>query len=389
MKIQNLLNIKNAAKHPIRTAILAALSPVLGILGVSIIAAIIILTTVLGALGGSFSSQGQGSGGAGSNINLSEQVLQYQSTVTTYAAQYGMNDYVPLILAVMMQESGGAGLDPMQASEGGYNTEYPHVPNGITDPLYSIQCGIQELHAALQLAGATGPTDMEHIKLALQIYNYGVGFYYGVKAYNWPGTKIWTQALADAYHAQSHSGDAQYVNHVLRYYSATGGSVIAGEYAWPVPGHTTLSSPFGQRDGEYHKGIDISDGNISGAQIVAAADGTVIRAATGFGPGHIGSTDGGGYGNHCYIQCANGIVMRYGHASSILVKVGDTVKRGQVIGYVGTSGSSTGPHLHFEIRQNDNPIDPMQFYQTSTGTTAKTAQNIILLNATWKGRLAA
>lgn len=72
-----------------------------------------------------------------------------------------------LIKAVMMQESGGRGLDPMQAAEGGFNTRYPHEPNGITDPEYSVECGVQELKAALEAAGVENPVDMEHIKLAL------------------------------------------------------------------------------------------------------------------------------------------------------------------------------------------------------------------------------
>ena len=71
----------------------------------------------------------------------------------------------------MMQESGGQGTDPMQAAEGAYNTRYPHVPNGIADPAYSIACGVQELKNALTLAGVTGSTDMVNIRIALQGYN--------------------------------------------------------------------------------------------------------------------------------------------------------------------------------------------------------------------------
>ena len=79
-----------------------------------------------------------------------------------------MSDYVDLILAVMMQESSGQGTDPMQSSEGAYNTRYPQQPNGITDPSYSISCGIQELKYALEKAVCTGPTDLSKIRLALQ-----------------------------------------------------------------------------------------------------------------------------------------------------------------------------------------------------------------------------
>lgn len=74
----------------------------------------------------------------------------YREEVTDIAAQYDMSDYVDLILAVMMQESSGQGTDPMQSSEGAYNTQYPQEPNGITDSSYSITCGIQELKYALE-----------------------------------------------------------------------------------------------------------------------------------------------------------------------------------------------------------------------------------------------
>lgn len=103
--------------------------------------------------------------------NVSDEVLAYRATVQRIAAKYGMSEYVELILAVMMQESGGRGLDVMQAAEGGFNQKYPHKPNGITDPEYSIECGIQELKYALDKAGCTGPTDLDRIKLALQGYN--------------------------------------------------------------------------------------------------------------------------------------------------------------------------------------------------------------------------
>ena len=118
-------------------------------------------------------------GGSSSGIataNVSEEVLRYRPTVERIAARYGMENYVELILAVMMQESGGRGSDPMQASESGYNTRYPRVPGGITDPEYSIECGIQALRAVLTKAGCTGPTDLDRIKLALQGYNYGSGY---------------------------------------------------------------------------------------------------------------------------------------------------------------------------------------------------------------------
>ena len=77
--------------------------------------------------------------------SVSAEVEAYEPLIRQYANQYGIGEYVELIKAIMMQESGGRGLDPMQCSEGSFNTKYPKQPNGITDPEYSISCGVQEL----------------------------------------------------------------------------------------------------------------------------------------------------------------------------------------------------------------------------------------------------
>ena len=93
-----------------------------------------------------------------------------------------------------MQESSGQGTDPMQSSEGAYNTRYPQQPNGITDPSYSISCGIQELKYALDKAGCTGPTDLSKIRLALQAYNFGADSYFAYLEEN--GQTVWTAQSA-------------------------------------------------------------------------------------------------------------------------------------------------------------------------------------------------
>ena len=166
--------------------------------------------------------------------NVSDEVLRYRATVERIAAKYGMTPYVELILAVMMQESGGRGLDVMQAAEGGFNKKYPHVPNGITDPEYSIECGIQELKYALDKAGCTGPTDLDRIKLALQGYNYGSGYIDWAMERDGGYTKANAIAYSDMMCARpnwpySRYGDKEYVDHVLRYYiiTSTGGTYPA------------------------------------------------------------------------------------------------------------------------------------------------------------------
>lgn len=110
------------------------------------VSVVIILIVVL--LGCAVSLFG-GGGGSNAYTPVSAEVEAYEPLIQKYAKQYGIPEYVELIKAVMMQESGGRGLDPMQAAEGSFNTRYPHEPNGIQDPEYSIQCGVQELKAAL------------------------------------------------------------------------------------------------------------------------------------------------------------------------------------------------------------------------------------------------
>lgn len=117
-----------------------------------------------------------GGGNSNAYIPVSAEVEAYDPLIRQYASQHGIPEYVELIKAVMMQESGGRGNDPMQASECGYNTRYPNTPNGITDPEYSIDVGIQNLADCLNAAEVENPVDMEHIKLALQGYNFGNGY---------------------------------------------------------------------------------------------------------------------------------------------------------------------------------------------------------------------
>ena len=142
------------------------------------------------------------------------------------------------------------------------------------------------------------------------------------------------------------------------------GGNFDGTFIWPVPGYTYISSGYGWRWGKLHKGIDIAGGSISGKPIVASATGTVIVASQtcGHNYGKWSSCGcGGGYGNYVMIDHGNGYVTLYGHCKSLAVSAGQSVTVGQTIGYVGTTGYSTGYHLHFEVRKNGNPVDPKQY----------------------------
>ena len=162
-----------------------------------------------------------GGGNSNSYTPVSAEVEAYEPFIQQYARQHGIPEYTELIKAVMMQESGGRGNDPMQASECGYNTRYPNTPNGITDPEYSINVGIQNLAACLSAAEVENPIDMEHIKLALQGYNFGNGYISWAKTnyggYSYANAVEFSTTQAERLGWDSY-GDTQYVSHVLRYY---------------------------------------------------------------------------------------------------------------------------------------------------------------------------
>ena len=136
------------------------------------------------------------------------------------------------------------------------------------------------------------------------------------------------------------------------------GSYVGGEFTWPVPGYSSITSYYGWRfnNTDFHTGIDISGGGIYGKNIVAANSGTVIKANTTYTPGV-------GYGIYLMIDHGGGMSTLYGHTSQLYVKQGDHVEKGQVIAAVGSTGWSTGPHLHFEIRQNGKHTNPLNWYQ--------------------------
>lgn len=125
---------------------------------------------------------------------------------------------------------------------------------------------------------------------------------------------------------------------------------------WPVQGEVT--SAFGERKNpmgpgaDFHPGLDIAAEE--GAPIAAASAGRVVAA----GPD-------GGYGNLVVVDDGNGVTTRYAHCAQIFARVGDVVSPGQTIAAVGSTGRSTGPHVHFEVRVDGRPVDPAQFLSTA------------------------
>lgn len=296
-----------------------------------------------------------------SYIPVSLEVEAYTPVIKKYADEYGIPQYTELVKAVMMQESGGKGSDPMQASECRYNTKYPKKPNGIKDPEYSIRCGVHYLSDNLDAAKAKSPVDMDRIKLALQGYNYGSGYIpwairkYG--GYSYAGAIEFSEEQAEKNGWDSY-GDPNYVEHVLRYYPYGNYSYDVintgpGKLGLPIQGmkRGNISSHFGPRSSPggfgstYHQGLDIAFQ--MGTKVLACEDGTVISA------GYMG-----GLGNCIIIDHGNNLQTVYGHLSEIKVKEGQKVVRGQYIGNVGSTGNSTGPHLHLGVKLKGRYVNP-------------------------------
>lgn len=122
-----------------------------------------------------------------------------------------------------------------------------------------------------------------------------------------------------------------------------------GRFQWPVSGGGRLTSPYGPRGGGFHRGVDIATSH--GTPVLAADHGRVTQAGWS-----------GGYGIMVTVDHGNGYVTRYAHNSSVQVSVGQSVQRGQQIGRIGSTGNSTGPHVHFEVLRNGSTVNPMQFF---------------------------
>lgn len=156
--------------------------------------------------------------------------------------------------------------------------------------------------------------------------------------------------------------DAEMLERIRAFYGE-GREALLSSLSWPVPGHFSISSPFGTRADPFsgarafHSGIDIPAP--AGTPVVSAQRGTVVFS------GWLG-----GYGNAILIDHGGGLLSLYGHLNVRLVEQGASVESGQTIGLVGSTGRSTGPHLHFEIRLNGNFTDPIAHYALKQGLTA-------------------
>ncbi len=164
---------------------------------------------------------------------------------------------------------------------------------------------------------------------------------------------------------------AKVINEVAEQIQNGTASTFTGtEFFYPTPGFTTITTSFGEvynlvdPAGSAHTGTDIAGANINCTPIYAIQSGVVTTSGY----------SNYGYGNYIIInhgECTDNnssYISLYGHCSSLVVKEGETVEKGQLIAYVGTTGNSTGPHLHLEVRENGQRVDPLQFFPSISFT---------------------
>lgn len=208
--------IAEAATHAVKAVFAALMAG-----GGAVFAILILIVGIIG--GAAFWGNSQ------SSEALSAEVLTHTPAIQKYASEFGIPEYVPVIQAIMMQESGGRGTDPMQASECPYNTQYSNTLGVIQDADYSIKVWVQYYADCVWEAGCESPQDLDKLKLSLQGYNYGNGYIsWAIRnhgGYSEAKALQFSQEQAAA-HGWSGYGDPEYVPHVLRYYS--GGGLFAG-----------------------------------------------------------------------------------------------------------------------------------------------------------------
>ena len=208
--INDIINISNKPINIIKRGINTISS--LYNYGISILI-LIIITLFIGVFGSLYDD-----GGINQEIiPLSNEVLAYEETITNYANQYNIKDYVPILEAIMMQESEGKGTDPMNVSECDLNTKYPKAPNSIQNQNYSIEIGVKYFSNCLNQTNIYNLNDINNLYLSLQGYNYGIKW---ANQYFDGYSKANAKVYSDNKKAELNTatfGDPYYVEHVMRY----------------------------------------------------------------------------------------------------------------------------------------------------------------------------
>lgn len=301
-------------------------------------------------------------------------VWTYQEVIEAELKAYELEAYTDLILALITVESGGIGGDIMQASE---SLGLP--PNTIADPLYSIEVGVAYFAS---LINEMNEKEVD-IQTVLQSYNFGASYMDHVAENGGEHTLPLAEAYSRNVVAPSlgnvsgetypyphplakdrgeylyrNGGNFYYADLVLSFLTS---AVDAGMVAYPVA-DLVITSAYGMRidpvTGEirHHNGIDFAPRNGGTPPIYAAKAGTIVEARFDFS-----------YGNYVKIDHGEGVQTLYAHLSRLDVSVGDRVETGDILGQMGTTGKSTGVHLHFEIWLDGDRVDPTPYLNQEGG----------------------
>ncbi len=286
--------------------------------------------------------------------DLSSNVLKYKTAILKEMKKQGLDTkYLPVILAQVQQESSGLGIDIFQASESKYG-----VVGKIETVEESIEQGIKVWSRLIKLFEKNNMK--VDVKLLLQTYNFGNGYFYYIKDGGLTHTKENAKKFSEKYakiYGWSSYGDVNYPEHVLRYVSLMNSIEYNNDkLGMPFPEkkyYIKETSLYGMRFhpidkvNKMHWGLDFAEDK-----------GTPIRSIQDGIAGVV--YDHPGWGN--YVDVENDTYLsKYAHMSEVLIKNGQKIKKGDIIGLVGNTGKSKGNHLHLELSIKGERVDPMYY----------------------------
>lgn len=288
-----------------------------------------------------------------SSTKFVDNVESYRDVVKEKLKEENINEeYVTNILAIIQVSTLGNGTDVMQTSDKEYNERYANTRGSILDPVYSIEVGIKEFKKLLDIYNIEETNDEK----LLNVYD---TIHLNRNYINFLNNKISNEKLVEEYISNNNlpfsvnKMFSKEVDYLVR-------SINHGKFKfiYPLKDYREISSKFGYRvdpvngmEIDFHTGIDFP--SPYGTEVRASADGIVENI--GF------SLDG--YGNKIVLKNGSKYKTLYGHLSGFNVKHGQEVKKGDVIGYVGSTGNSTGNHIHFEIILDNKKQDPLLFLE--------------------------
>ncbi len=289
------------------------------------------------------------------SLPLNSKVLRFKSNIKEEMKKQGVPyKYLPILLAICQQESGGRAED--SDVHGDIFQSGESINKRITSPGESITAGVSYFKQLLARAKELGiESDMKAI---IQSYNYGIGFLDFAKSkggYSLANAEYFSLKMQKEF-GQSIYGDPEYVNHVSRYYNSS--VALNNKLIFPIRADrkSTLTYGFGSRIHPMRNTIDFHDGmdflNDLNTPLVACVSGKVE------------SDYNNSMGNYIIISDDNKQYI-YMHLNKRVAETGDFVSSGQLIGYMGTTGTSNAVHLHFQIEVDGTPVNPEEYLDSS------------------------